>query len=83
MVRFKHALHRNMLIVEILSAFMPVSDDLARDFVGPFQVLCELGREGTHVTRRFRQWHAEINLQSHLSAEREAEWREARRLRDS
>ena len=65
----------DVLFVAILSAFMLVPDDLARYFLGPFQVLCELGREGAHVTRGFRQLHAEINWQTHLSAEREAEWR--------
>ena len=71
------------LIVTILSAFMFVPDYLARDLIGPFQVLCELGREGAHVTREFRTRHAEINWQLHLSAKREAESRKARRFRDS
>ena len=44
------------LIVTTFGALVSVPDDLSRDFVGPLQVLCELGSEGTHVARWLRQW---------------------------
>ena len=43
------------LIVTTFGAFVSVPDDLSRDFVGPLQILCGLGSEGTHVARRLRQ----------------------------
>ena len=67
-------------VITTFSALVSVPNDLSRDFVGPLQVLCELGSECTHVGRRLRQLCTEIHRQAHLSAEREAVWREARRL---
>ena len=68
------------LVITTFRAFVSVPDDLSRDFVGPLQVLCEFDSECTHVARRLRQRRAEIHRQTHLSAEREAVWREAHRL---
>ena len=42
-------------IVTTFGALVSVPKDLSRDFIGPLQVLCELGSEGTHVARRLRQ----------------------------
>ena len=44
----------NVLIVAILSALVPVPDDLTRNFVGPFQVLGEFRREFTQITGQLR-----------------------------
>ena len=43
------------LIITTFGTLVSVPYDLSRDFVGPLQVLCELGSEGTHVSRRPRQ----------------------------
>ena len=67
-------------IISAIGALVSVPNDLSRDFVGPLQVLCELGNEGTHVARRLRQRRAEIYRQTHFSFKREAKWREAHRL---
>ena len=42
-------------IISAFGALVSVPNDLSRDFVGPLQVLCELGSVGTHVARRLRQ----------------------------
>ena len=42
-------------IVATFGALVSVPNDLSRDFVGPLQILHELGSEGTHVARRLRQ----------------------------
>lgn len=44
-------------------------DDFARHFVGPFELLGELGCVATPFARRFRQRRAEIDRQAHLTAE--------------
>ena len=41
-------------IISAFGALVSVPNDLSRDFVGPLQVLCELGSKGTHVARRLR-----------------------------
>ena len=69
-----------VLVIARLRALMSVPDDFARDSVGPLQVLCELRREGAQVARGLGQRPAKVDRQSHLSSEREAVWREARRL---
>ena len=71
----------NAFIVATLSALVLVHNDFTRDSVKPFQVLGEFRRKCAQVAGRFRQRHAEIDGQTHLLAEREAVWRETRRLR--
>ena len=69
-----------VLVIARLRALMSVPDDFARNSVGPLQVLCELGREGAQIARGLGQRHAKIDRQTHLSAEGEAVWRQARRF---
>ena len=63
---------KSALIVTNFGALVSVPDDFSRDFVGQLQVFCKLGSSGTHIARRLRQRLAEIHMQTHFSAKREA-----------
>ena len=41
--------------ITTFGALVSVSNDFWLNFVGPLQVLCKLGSEGTHVARQLRQ----------------------------